>query len=61
VLHAEESAPAPQAGSKVPAVEATLPEASVVDGEYFAQVEATPKSSRSRHVRLIQLSFNDRC
>jgi hypothetical protein len=57
----EESASAPQAGSEVPAMEATLPEASVVDGEYFAQVQATPKSSRSHQVRLIQLSFDDRC
>jgi hypothetical protein len=36
---AKESAPAPLAESEVPAVEATLPEASVVDGEYFAQVQ----------------------
>jgi hypothetical protein len=58
---AEESAPAPQAESEASAVEATLPEASVVDGEYFAQVQVAPKSSRSRQVRLIQLSFDDRC
>jgi hypothetical protein len=31
---AEEAAPAPQAESEVPAVEATLPEASVVEGKY---------------------------
>jgi hypothetical protein len=43
---AEESAPAPQAVSEAPAVEATLPEASVVDGEYFAQVQVAPKSTR---------------
>jgi hypothetical protein len=47
---AEESAPTPQAESKAPAVDATLPEASVVDGEYFAQVQVAPKSSRSRQV-----------
>jgi hypothetical protein len=47
---AEESAPAPQAESGAPAIEATLPEASVVDVEYFAQVEVSPKSSRSRQV-----------
>jgi hypothetical protein len=35
---AEESAPAPQAEPEAPAVEATLPEASVVEGEYCAQV-----------------------
>jgi hypothetical protein len=47
---AEESAPAPQAESEAPAVEATLPEASIVEGEYFAQVQVTPKSSRIRQV-----------
>jgi hypothetical protein len=31
---AEESAPFPQAEPKAPAAEATLPEASVVEGEY---------------------------
>jgi hypothetical protein len=58
---AEESAPASQAESEAPAVEATLPEDSIVEGEYFSQVQATPKSSRSGQVRLIQLSFDDRC
>jgi hypothetical protein len=33
---AEESAPAPQAESEAPDVEATLLEASIVEGEYFA-------------------------
>jgi hypothetical protein len=47
---AEESAPAPQAESEAPAMEATLPEASIVDGEYFAQVQVVPKSSRIRQV-----------
>jgi hypothetical protein len=47
---AEESAPAPQAESEAPAVEATLPEASVVEGEYRAQVQVAPKSSRIRQV-----------
>jgi hypothetical protein len=47
---AEESAPTPQAESEAPGMEATLPEASVVDGEYFAHVEVAPKSSRSRQV-----------
>jgi hypothetical protein len=47
---AEESAPAPQAEPEAPAAEATLPEASVVEGEYSAQVRVTPKSSRSRQV-----------
>jgi hypothetical protein len=45
---AEESAPAPRAESEAPVVEATLPEASVVEGEYSAQVRIIPKSSRSR-------------
>jgi hypothetical protein len=47
---AEESAPAPQAESEAPAVEATFPEASIVEGEYFAQVEITPENSRSCQV-----------
>jgi hypothetical protein len=45
---AEESTPAPQAESEAPAVEGTLPEASIVEGEYFAQVQVTSRSSRSR-------------
>jgi hypothetical protein len=44
----EESAPTPQAVSEAPAAEATLPEASVVEGEYSAQVQVAPKSSCSR-------------
>jgi hypothetical protein len=36
---AEESAPAPHAEPETPAAEATLPEASVVEGEYSAEVE----------------------
>jgi hypothetical protein len=36
---AEESAPAPQAESEALAAEATLPEASVVEGEHSAKVE----------------------
>jgi hypothetical protein len=47
---AEESTPALQAESEAPVVEATLPEASVVEGEYSAQVEVAPKSSHSRQV-----------
>jgi hypothetical protein len=38
-LPAKESAPAPQAEPEAPAVKATLPEASVVEGEYSAKVE----------------------
>jgi hypothetical protein len=47
---AEESAPAPQAESEAPAVEATLLEASVVEGEYSMQVQVALKSSHSRQV-----------
>jgi hypothetical protein len=43
---AEESSPAPQAESEAPAVEASLLEASVVEGEYSTQVQVAPKSSR---------------
>jgi hypothetical protein len=47
---AEESAPAPLAKSEALAAEATLPEASVVEGEYSAQVQVALKSSRSRQI-----------
>jgi hypothetical protein len=46
----EESAPTPQAESEAPAAKVMLPEASVVEGEYSAQVQVAPKSSRSDHV-----------
>jgi hypothetical protein len=46
----EESTPAPQAEPEALAAEATLPEASVVKGEYSAEVEVPPKSSRSRQI-----------
>jgi hypothetical protein len=39
---AEESTPAPQAESEAPAAGATLPEASVVEGEYSTEVLAFP-------------------
>jgi hypothetical protein len=35
----EESAPAPQAEPEAPAAKAALPEASIVEGEYSAEVE----------------------
>jgi hypothetical protein len=38
-LPAEESAPAPEAEPEALVAEATLPEASVVEGEYSAEVE----------------------
>jgi hypothetical protein len=47
---AKESAPAPQAEPQATAAEATLPEDSVVEGEYSDQVQIAPKSSRSRQV-----------
>jgi hypothetical protein len=40
---AEESTPASQAEPDAPAVEATLPEASVVEGEYYAEAIVLPK------------------
>jgi hypothetical protein len=43
----EESAPASQAEPEAPAAEATLLEASVVEGEYSAGAVVSPKSSRS--------------
>jgi hypothetical protein len=45
---AEESAPAPHAESEVSAVEATLPEASVVECEYTARAQVSARSSRDR-------------
>jgi hypothetical protein len=39
---AEESALAPQVESEASAAEAMLPEASVVEGEYSAEVEVAP-------------------
>jgi hypothetical protein len=39
---AEESAPAPHAEPEAPTAEATLLEASVVEGEYSAEVEVPP-------------------
>jgi hypothetical protein len=44
---AEESAPLPQAEIVVPAVEATLPEASIVEVKYTAQTQPTSSSGRS--------------
>jgi hypothetical protein len=44
---AEESAPAPQAKSEAPAMEAALPEANIVEGEYTAQVQVSSRSSHS--------------
>jgi hypothetical protein len=44
---AEESTPAPQEEPEAPAAEATLPEASVVEGKYSAKAIILPKSSRS--------------
>jgi hypothetical protein len=57
---AEESAPLPQAETEAPAVEATLPEASIVEGEYTAQTQSSSRSSRGRRGRLIHMSSVDR-
>jgi hypothetical protein len=45
---AEESTPAPQAESEAPTVEATLLEASIVEGEYTARMQLSSRSSRNR-------------
>jgi hypothetical protein len=45
---AEESAPAPQAESEALAVEATLPEAGVVEGKYTARAQVSSRSSCNR-------------
>jgi hypothetical protein len=44
---AEEFAPAPQAESEALAVEATLPEASIIEGEYTARAQVSSRSSHS--------------
>jgi hypothetical protein len=44
---AEESALLPQVETVAPGVEASLPEASMVEGEYTAQTQSSSKSSRS--------------
>jgi hypothetical protein len=41
---AEESAPAPQAEPEAPTVQATLPEASVVEGKYSVEAIVLPKA-----------------
>jgi hypothetical protein len=46
----EESAPAPQVEPEAQTAKATLPEASVVEGEYSAEVVVSPRSSRSRQI-----------
>jgi hypothetical protein len=48
VLAVKESTPTPQAESEVPAVEATLPEASIIEGEYTARTQLSSRSSRNR-------------
>jgi hypothetical protein len=44
---AEESAPLPQGETVAPAAEATLPEASMVEGEYAAEAQPSSSSSHS--------------
>jgi hypothetical protein len=44
---AEESAPLPQAETMTPVAEATLPEASIVEGEYAAAMQPSSSSSQS--------------
>jgi hypothetical protein len=57
---AEESAPAPQAESESLAVEATLPEASIVEGEYTTRMQWSSRSSRSHCGRLMRMSSIDK-
>jgi hypothetical protein len=57
---AKESAPTPQAEFEAPAVEATLPEASIVEGKYTARTQSSTRSSRNRRGRLIRMSLVDR-
>jgi hypothetical protein len=57
---AEKSAPLPQAETEAPAVEATLPEASIVEGEYTTQTQSSSRSSRGCRGRLIHMSSIDR-
>jgi hypothetical protein len=53
---AEESAPLLRAETVTPAVEATLPEASIVEGKYTAQTQPSSRSSRSpRETNLVCL------
>jgi hypothetical protein len=53
---AEESAPIPQAETVAPAVEASLPEANMVEGEYTAQTQSSSRSSYSpRETNLVCL------
>jgi hypothetical protein len=44
---AEESAPLPEAEIVAPATEATLPEASIVEGKCIAQMQPSSSSGRS--------------
>jgi hypothetical protein len=44
----EESTPAPQAESEALVVEATLPDASIVEGEYTARMQLSSSGSRNR-------------
>jgi hypothetical protein len=47
-LATEGSTPAPQVDSEAPTVEATLPEASIVEGEYTARAQVSSSSSHNR-------------
>jgi hypothetical protein len=44
----EESTPAPQAESEAPVVETSLPQASIIEGEYTARTQLSSRSSRNR-------------
>jgi CHAT domain-containing protein len=57
---AEESAPLPQAETEAPAVEATLSEASIIEGEYTTQTQSSSRSSHGHRRRLIHISSINR-
>jgi hypothetical protein len=52
-LAVEESAPLPQAETVAPVAEATLPEASVVEGKYTAPMQPSSSSSQSPRVLIL--------
>jgi hypothetical protein len=58
---AEESAPAPQAEPEAPTTEATLPEASIVAGEYSAEVEVPSRVVVVAMLTDTLVCFVDRC
>jgi hypothetical protein len=54
-LAAEESAPVPQVETVAPAIEASLPEASMVEGEYTTQTQSSSSSHSPRETNPVYL------